>query len=86
MFLDEKYRKAGKLDVAEFSTNFHPHDIGILDALKSVDLAVFLAFHAPGMEKAVHLVVENTTDGIFFGRQPRRRMNGVKYQRLKFRS
>ena len=30
---DETYRKAGKLDEAAFSTNFHPADAGILDAV-----------------------------------------------------
>ncbi|PVH74564.1 hypothetical protein DL98DRAFT_351955, partial [Cadophora sp. DSE1049] len=32
--LDETYRKAGKLDAENFSTNFHPADFGILDAIK----------------------------------------------------
>jgi hypothetical protein len=31
--LDETYRKAGKLDREQFSTNFHPADYGILDAV-----------------------------------------------------
>jgi acyl-CoA synthetase (AMP-forming)/AMP-acid ligase II len=31
--LDETYRKAGKLDRANFSVDFHPHDYGILDAI-----------------------------------------------------
>jgi hypothetical protein len=31
--LDESYRKAIKLDRAQFSSNFHPHDHGILDAI-----------------------------------------------------
>ncbi|KAG4441070.1 hypothetical protein IFR05_003424 [Cadophora sp. M221] len=35
-FLDETYRKAGNLDAANFSTNFHPTDLGILDAVKQV--------------------------------------------------
>lgn len=34
--LDEKYRKAGKLDTSQFSTNFHPHDCGILDAIQQI--------------------------------------------------
>ena len=31
--LDEGYRKAGKLDNTTFSTDFHPHDCGIVDAV-----------------------------------------------------
>ncbi|KAF7942290.1 hypothetical protein EAE99_000340 [Botrytis elliptica] len=31
--LDETYRKAGKLDRSQFSTDFHPHDYGILDII-----------------------------------------------------
>lgn len=31
--LDESYRKATKLDSSQFSSNFHPHDHGILDAI-----------------------------------------------------
>ncbi|KAL8910881.1 MAG: hypothetical protein Q9171_003880 [Xanthocarpia ochracea] len=34
--LDEGYRKAGKLDHTAFSTNFHPHDYGIVDALQRI--------------------------------------------------
>lgn len=34
--LDEEYRKAGKLDTSEFSTNFHPHDYGILDSIQQI--------------------------------------------------
>ena len=34
--LDENYRKAGKLDNADFSTNFHPHNCGILDAVQQI--------------------------------------------------
>ncbi|KAL8766872.1 MAG: hypothetical protein Q9209_006468 [Squamulea sp. 1 TL-2023] len=34
--LDEGYRKAGKLDNTAFSTNFHPHDYGIVDAVQQV--------------------------------------------------
>ena len=30
---DESYRKAAKLDNTQFSTNFHPHDYGILTAI-----------------------------------------------------
>lgn len=32
--MDESYRKASKLDSSHFSTNFHPADYGILDAIK----------------------------------------------------
>ena len=34
--LDENYRKAIKLDASEFSTNFHPHDCGIIEAIRQV--------------------------------------------------
>ena len=34
--LDEEYRKATKLDASDFSTNFHPHDCGILDSIQQV--------------------------------------------------
>lgn len=34
--LDERYRKAAKLDTSEFSTNFHPHDCGILDSVQQI--------------------------------------------------
>ncbi|CAD6590179.1 MAG: hypothetical protein ASARMPRED_004603 [Alectoria sarmentosa] len=34
--LDEEYRKAAKLDTSEFSTNFHPHDCGILDSVEQI--------------------------------------------------
>ena len=31
--LDESYRKAAKLDSDQFSTNFYPHDVGIISAI-----------------------------------------------------
>ncbi|KAL2046621.1 hypothetical protein ABVK25_011702 [Lepraria finkii] len=31
--LDEAYRKAAKLDSSQFSTNFNPHDVGIIDVI-----------------------------------------------------
>ena len=34
--LDEGYRKAGKLDVSQFSSNFHPHDCGIVDTVQQI--------------------------------------------------
>ncbi|KAF6224617.1 hypothetical protein HO173_012960 [Letharia columbiana] len=34
--LDEKYRKAVKLDTSQFSTDFHPHDCGILDSIQQI--------------------------------------------------
>ena len=34
--LDEGYRKASKLDTSSFSTNFHPHDCGIIDSIQQV--------------------------------------------------
>ncbi|KAL8917201.1 MAG: hypothetical protein Q9208_008103 [Pyrenodesmia sp. 3 TL-2023] len=34
--LDEGYRKASKLDTSQFSSNFHPHDCGILDSIQQV--------------------------------------------------
>ena len=37
--LDETYRKAGKLDNTAFSTDFHPHTFGIVDAIQQVLLS-----------------------------------------------
>ena len=34
--LDEEYRKAAKLDTSQFSTNFHPHDYGIVDSIQQI--------------------------------------------------
>ena len=34
--LDESYRKAGKLDPTQFSTNFCPYETGIIDAVTTV--------------------------------------------------
>ena len=34
--LDEGYRKAAKLDTSQFSTNFHPHDCGIVDSIQQI--------------------------------------------------
>ena len=34
--LDESYRKASKLDRSEFSTDFHPHDCGIVDSIQQI--------------------------------------------------
>ena len=34
--LDEAYRKASQLDTSAFSTNFHPHDCGILDSIQQI--------------------------------------------------
>lgn len=34
--LDECYRKAGKLDRPEFSTNFHPHGCEIVDCIDQI--------------------------------------------------
>ncbi len=34
--LDEAYRKAAKLDASDFSTDFHPHDCGILDSIQQI--------------------------------------------------
>lgn len=34
--LDERYRKAAKLDTSKFSTNFHPHDCGIVDSIQQI--------------------------------------------------
>ena len=34
--LDESYRKAVKLDAHQFSTNFNPYDIGIVDAISQI--------------------------------------------------
>ena len=41
--LDENYRKAIKLDNAAFSTNFHPHDHGIVDAVEQILMPSTLA-------------------------------------------
>ncbi|KAL8713129.1 MAG: hypothetical protein Q9220_002650 [cf. Caloplaca sp. 1 TL-2023] len=41
--LDEKYRKAGKLDNTAFSTDFHPHDFGIVDAVQQILMPSTLA-------------------------------------------
>ncbi|KAL8993483.1 MAG: hypothetical protein Q9169_006310 [Polycauliona sp. 2 TL-2023] len=38
--LDENYRKAGKLGNSAFSTNFHPHDCGIVDAVQQILMPV----------------------------------------------
>ncbi|KAL8786009.1 MAG: hypothetical protein Q9195_008390 [Heterodermia aff. obscurata] len=34
--LDESYRKAAKLDASAFSTNFHPHDCGIIESVQQI--------------------------------------------------
>ena len=34
--LDEGYRKAGKLDISQFSSTFHPHDCGIVDTVQQI--------------------------------------------------
>lgn len=34
--LDEGYRKAAKLDTSQFSTDFHPHDCGIVDSIHQI--------------------------------------------------
>ena len=34
--LDESYRKATKLDASAFSTNFHPHDCGIIESIQQI--------------------------------------------------
>lgn len=34
--LDESYRKAVKLDAHQFSTNFNPYDVGIVDAISQI--------------------------------------------------
>ena len=34
--LDESYRRAVKLDAHQFSTNFNPYDVGIVDAISQV--------------------------------------------------
>ena len=41
--LDESYRKATKLDVSSFSTNFHPHDCGILGSVQQILLPSIVA-------------------------------------------
>ena len=34
--LDESYRKAGKMDAVNFSTNFDPNNIGIVEAIRGL--------------------------------------------------
>lgn len=41
--LDESYRKATKLDASAFSTNFHPHDCGILGSVQQILLPSMVA-------------------------------------------
>ncbi|KAL8948013.1 MAG: hypothetical protein Q9222_005764 [Ikaeria aurantiellina] len=41
--LDEKYRKASKLDNTAFSSDFHPHDFGIVDAVQQILMPSTLA-------------------------------------------
>ena len=41
--LDESYRKATKLDASAFSTNFHPHDCGILASVQQILLPSMVA-------------------------------------------
>lgn len=42
--LDESYRKAIKLDCDQFSSNFHPHDHGILDIISQTLLPTVAGF------------------------------------------
>lgn len=42
--LDESYRKAIKLDCNQFSSNFHPHDHGILDIISQTLLPTVAGF------------------------------------------
>jgi hypothetical protein len=37
----ESYRKAVKLDATQFTTSFHPHDLGILQDIERVLLPAF---------------------------------------------
>ena len=34
--LDESYRKAGKMDAVNFSTNFNPYNTGIMQSIRSL--------------------------------------------------
>ena len=45
--LDESYRKATKLDKSQFSSNFHPHDHGILDAISQTLLPTVTGLNLP---------------------------------------
>lgn len=45
--LDESYRKATKLDSSQFSSNFHPHDHGILDAISQTLLPTVTGLNSP---------------------------------------
>jgi hypothetical protein len=49
--LGEGYRKAGKLDRAQFSVDFHPHDFGVLDAISQLHLPEVRGSHLEGREE-----------------------------------
>ncbi len=57
--LDESYRKAAKLDTHQFSTNFNPYDVGIIDAITQTLLPGIARMPVPKGDKtyAEHLGV-----------------------------
>ena len=50
--LDQGYRKAGKLDPTQFSSNFHPHDCGMLDSVQQFLLPAVSAGNMPHSVRA----------------------------------
>ena len=52
--LDESYRKASKLDNTEFSTNFHPHDYGIIDAIRQTLFSTLVSPASKGEQLDAH--------------------------------
>ena len=50
--LNEEYRKAGKLDPSQFSSNFHPHDRGMLDSVQQFLLPTISASNMPHSVRA----------------------------------
>ena len=52
--LDESYRKAAKLDNTEFSTNFHPHDYGIIDAIRQTLFSTLVSPASEGQQLDAH--------------------------------
>ena len=51
--LDSSYRHASKLDNTQFSTNFHPHDYGILSAIAQILLPGIARSDLGGQNKAM---------------------------------
>jgi hypothetical protein len=49
--LKDGYSKAGKLDRTQFSTDFHPHDYGIIDVISQLLLPEFRGSYLEGREE-----------------------------------